>query len=407
MEVHGDSTARPKVVAGQGVQVGDHNNQVNNFFIAPRVPVEWPHRVGVVPTLAEGWLFRVAEGGVGPGWAATETYCHILCGLGGTGKTQMAAGWAQDAWRRQEVDLLVWVDASTRTGITAVYAQAAADVTGVADADAGQAAARFLAWLAGTDRRWLIVLDDLMKPGDLGGLWPPATASGRTVVTTRRRDAALAGAGRLPWPVGVFTEPEAAAYLTAKFSDRSGTAQEIAALAADLGYLPLALAQASAYIVDRDLSCAEYRDRLADERRRLADLVPEPGALPDEHHQTVATTWALSIELADRLQPAGLARPLLSRYSPRPRWLLGSTRCATPVGRPVGTPSGTLSGVCIASVWRRTRSCHLRREFVCTPSCSARSASNWRRNGGSRSRSASLTPCWSAGRQRKPIPRSA
>ncbi|GIF08888.1 hypothetical protein [Actinoplanes siamensis] len=69
-------------------------------------------------------------------------------------------------------------------------------------------------------------------------------------------------------------------------------------LAADLGYLPLALAQAAAYLLDRRLSCAGYRARLADQRRQLADLVPEEGALPDEHQATVAATWALSIDLA-------------------------------------------------------------------------------------------------------------
>jgi hypothetical protein len=82
-------------------------------------------------------------------------------------------------------------------------------------------------------------------------------------------------------------------------------------LASDLGYLPLALAQAAAYLLDRELTCAEYRVRFADERRRLADLVPESSALPDEYQYTIAVTWSISIELADRLRPAGLARPLL------------------------------------------------------------------------------------------------
>jgi hypothetical protein len=52
-------------------------------------------------------------------------------------------------------------------------------------------AARFLAWLRGIDRRWLIVLDDLETPQDLDHLWPPSTRTGRTIVTTRRGDAAL------------------------------------------------------------------------------------------------------------------------------------------------------------------------------------------------------------------------
>ncbi|MFI9307465.1 hypothetical protein [Streptomyces triculaminicus] len=43
------------------------------------------------------------------------------------------------------------------------------------------------------------MLDDVADPADLGGvggrlsLWPPARPYGRTVLTTRRRDAALPG----------------------------------------------------------------------------------------------------------------------------------------------------------------------------------------------------------------------
>ncbi len=57
------------------------------------------------------------------------------------------------------------------------------------------------------------------------------------------------------------------------------------------------------------MTCARYRHRLADQRRRLADLAPD--VLPDQHRDTVAATWALSIERADRSTSAGLARPVL------------------------------------------------------------------------------------------------
>ena len=35
-------------------------------------------------------------------------------------------------------------------------------------------------------------LDDLLAPAVLTGIWPPSTPAGRTIVTTRRTDAALA-----------------------------------------------------------------------------------------------------------------------------------------------------------------------------------------------------------------------
>jgi len=187
------------------------------------------------------------------------------------------------------------------------YAEAAADITGVEDPDTVQAAERFLAWLAGTSRRWLIMLDDLADPADLTGLWPPTTPAGRTVVTTRRRDAALL-AGRQLIDVSVFTPAEAARYLRDKLGEQQRSA-DVDALAADLGCLPLALAQAAAYIVDRGLDCASYRRRLADQRRQLPELAPE--VLPDEHRASVAAAWAISINMADQLPPKGAARPLL------------------------------------------------------------------------------------------------
>ncbi|MFG2614005.1 tetratricopeptide repeat protein [Streptomyces anulatus] len=71
------------------------------------------------------------------------------------------------------------------------------------------------------------------------------------------------------------------------------------------------MAQAAAYIIDADLTCTSFRDLLADRIRKLADLLPEPAALPDDQTATVAATWSLSIERANQLRPAGLARPML------------------------------------------------------------------------------------------------
>jgi len=55
-----------------------------------------------------------------------------------------------------------------------------------------------------------VVLDDLANPADARGLWPPASARGRVLVTTRRRDAVLSGEGRRLVDVGLFTPAEAA-----------------------------------------------------------------------------------------------------------------------------------------------------------------------------------------------------
>ncbi|MFE2278580.1 tetratricopeptide repeat protein [Streptomyces sp. NPDC059454] len=247
----------------------------------------------------------------------TAVLSQVLTGTGGVGKTQLAADYARTAWDSGGVDVLVWINASSRSAITTGYAQAGVEVLGADPGGPEQAARAFLAWLepkAGQKPcRWLVVLDDVTDPADIRGWWPPASPHGRVLVTTRRREAALTGAGRRLVPVGLFTPQDAAAYVAAVLAahDRHEPTDQIDSLAADLGHLPLALAQAAAYIIDTDVTCARYRRLLADRLGTLADLLPEPGALPDDQAVTVAATWSLSIEHADRLRPAGLARPML------------------------------------------------------------------------------------------------
>ncbi|MFD8811159.1 hypothetical protein ACFV23_06650 [Streptomyces sp. NPDC059627] len=159
--------------------------------------------------------------------------------------------------------------------------------------------------------RWLVVLDDVADPADLNGLWPPASPHGRTLVTTRRKDAALTNEGRRLIEVGLFTEDESVTYLTAALAarDRTEPAGQLAALAGELGYLPLGLSQAAAYLIDTGMDCAGYRGMLADRATKLADASPD--ALPDGQTHTAAAAWAVSVERANSLKPAGLARPLL------------------------------------------------------------------------------------------------
>ncbi|MEU8821642.1 FxSxx-COOH system tetratricopeptide repeat protein [Actinoplanes sp. NPDC048796] len=300
----------------KGVQVGDGNTQ-NNFF-SGQEPVEWPVRVGIVPQPAASFQGRSTADELHTSPAAGAG-TRLLSGLGGVGKTQLAIHLAERLWSGNQIDLLLWVAAGSRQSIITGYAQAAADLAlrGVTGADIEQDAARFHAWLASTDRRWLVVLDDLTATADLQQLWPPGRRSGRTVVTTRLRGAGLDGPERRLIAVGTFSHEEAVHYLRARLGD-TRLADDPAGVAADLGRLPLALAQAAAFLRDERVTCSEYRRRFADSRARLDDLVPDPSGstgLPDDYQRTVAATLALSIDAADATRPAGLARPLLELAS--------------------------------------------------------------------------------------------
>ncbi|KOU76783.1 ATP-binding protein [Streptomyces sp. MMG1533] len=285
----------------------------------PSEPALWPHQVGLIPPVARSFQHRALADRLHTGINGSGT--AVLTGMGGVGKTQLAAEYARTAWERAAetggLDVLVWVTASARSLIVTEYAQAGVELWRADPSDPEKAARSFLAWLtpkAGAKPcRWLIVLDDVTDPADLRGLWPPASPHGRTLVTSRRRDAALAAHGRHTVEVGLFTKDEALAYLTSSLPGPCESTDELTSLADDLGYLPLALAQAGAYIIDTGETVATYRRLLADRANALSEMAPD--ALPDDQERPLAAAWSLSIDRADALRPAGLARPLLQLTS--------------------------------------------------------------------------------------------
>jgi hypothetical protein len=311
-------TATSNVVSGAAENVVQANVIEGGVHVhgTGRAPVGLPYRAGSFPPRAAafqdrdatGVLAQVLESGDAAVLASDSV---VVSGLGGVGKTQVALDYAERVWDSGAAELVVWVTASSREAIASSFARLAGELTGIDDPDPELGAQRLLQWLAATSARWLIVLDDLQHPRDLRGLWPPTMPTGQVVVTTRRRDAALAGHRRRMIEVGVFTADEADAYLRAALADQPSLVEGATELAAAVGCLPLALAQASAYMRDRALSCADYRQRWTDRRRRLASLTPESDELPDEHRDTVAATWSLSVEQANQLEPAGVAGPLL------------------------------------------------------------------------------------------------
>ena len=164
--------------------------------------VTWPVRAGVVPALADAFTGRAdsvpgIEAALVPGTVVVLVPGEEGAGGGhgwpeSCGKTQLASCLAESLWRSRQVDLLAWVNAASRASVVSAYAEAAARLGLDHGGDAESVAARFAAWLGGTVRRWVVVLDDLRDAADLDGLWPGGLA-GRVLVTAR--DAERSGAG--------------------------------------------------------------------------------------------------------------------------------------------------------------------------------------------------------------------
>ena len=292
----------------------------NPQLILPVRSVIWPVNLGTPPRRAAGFQPRVQAQEIfgaweseGPSPRLEAAATVLITGPAGVGKTQLAANVYENA-ASMGTDLLMWVKAESRTSVVTAFAVAAERVQASVPegANTDQKAAAFLDWLSVTDRPWLMVLDNASDPVQLSGLWP--RGRGRVLATTYRQDAGLLIGAVTTVQLGVFTASEANSYIEGRVHEagrngvetKADVLDEASDLARDLGYLPVALAQAISVILYKATCCSDYRTDFADRTSRLSELFPDP--LPaDEYGRTVATTWSLALEQADSMIPKGLA----------------------------------------------------------------------------------------------------
>ncbi|MEV4453840.1 tetratricopeptide repeat protein, partial [Streptomyces mirabilis] len=275
--------------------------------------------MGAVPALASafqprtGLRERIEQARAGH---ATVVLTQVLSGGGGVGKSQLAAAYAHHALS-EGTELVVWVNASETQQVVAGYSDVARRIQapGAGGQDAETDARAFLAWLAVTSRSWLVVLDDLADVEEIAPWWPPPSRAGhgRVLVTTRRRDALLSGGGRAVVEVDAYTPAESMAYLRDRFTGAQ-TPHLLDVQAEDvvrkLGYLPLALALAAAYMINEDVPCTPYLEVLTDCELRLETLLPHQ-ADTEGYGRQIAAALLLTLDAAQQCNPVGLAAPAL------------------------------------------------------------------------------------------------
>ncbi len=222
---------------------------------------------------------------------------QAITGLGGVGKTQLAARYVQQ--HGDEYDVVAWIHADD--GGAADLGELAITLgLPVAERTPPERAAIALAWLGGCQERWLLVLDNLPGPEDLDAACP-AGGNGRVLITSRNQELKAVAPGPR---VDVFDEDTATRYLIDR-TGRTGEQDDARALARALGGLPLALSHAGAYCARRT-TFREYIGMLRDlPPRELYDRSPEAF-----YRQTVASVWQPSIAAA--VEQAPLARDVLT-----------------------------------------------------------------------------------------------
>ncbi len=272
----------------------------------PSLDVDFKGREAALEALAQS-----LEGG----GAAALVQAKALHGLGGVGKTRLAVEYARRFGQRYRAAFFVPAESpeALQAGLARVGQELLTELqlAGKPEEEAKQAV---LAWLR-KNRRWLLILDNVdTEPAQVAVRELLALDQGHVLVTSR-----LSG-----WPKGVeklevaVLEPAAAvALLLASTEGRRQAAEDdetqAGKLAELLGYLPLALELAGAYIATQKISFAAYLTAWEKDRARvLAWYEASETAYPF----SVAITWSRTVQQLHR--PARALLRLLAHLAPEP-----------------------------------------------------------------------------------------
>ncbi len=267
------------------------------------IPPDNKHFIGRTETLKKLTAhFKPAQAGM------KICFLSTISGLGGIGKTQVALKFLHHSGH--DYALRLWFRAEQEHTLLQDYIELAERFRLMAMGERlseKEVISKVRKHLE-NNSDWLAVYDNATDYASIKPFLP--TRGGHVVITTRRSKETLEkelkaekNIDATTLEIDKFSPEEALEYLKSMTERGGEEEQAMNALAKELDYLPLALAQAAAYIKRRGITTQDYQERYKTSQQYLLKdkLLPA-----DSHSRPVATTWEVTLQaIQEEEQKAG------------------------------------------------------------------------------------------------------
>jgi tetratricopeptide (TPR) repeat protein len=214
--------------------------------------------------------------------SSTERAIVVLQGMGGQGKTQTALEVCSRDDIRQHFKPILWINASTEDSKGSIFERPQCKIDFVKER------------LEDHSRPSLIVFDNYddlsVRRGDIKSYYPDDKRNS-ILITSRHEDSVNLGQGI---SVETMANDEAVSLLLHRSQLKESEELKVDAgdIVSHLGYLPLAIAQAGAYIHMKKIPFQEFINHYSQRKGAVLQQTPEIW----EYGLSVFTTWEMSME---------------------------------------------------------------------------------------------------------------
>ncbi|CAH0023218.1 unnamed protein product [Clonostachys rhizophaga] len=262
-------------------------------------------------------------------WASSKEICRNMAvfGLGGVGKTQIALEFAYRTREQKPYCSVFWVPVTDYLAFKQAYKQIGQVINIPRINDNGEDGMQLVKEALSDSKRvgsWLMIVDNaddmnmiFRQPTDTELIVPglidyiPSSPNGLTLFTTRNRKVAVRQAANNIISLEIMV-PEDASKLLAKSILRQEILLNVDAvreLLGLLGFLPLAIIQAAAYINENDTTIEEYRSLYNESETEVMEVLSEDFEVPGRYKtikNSIAATWLVSLGQLTHTNPVAI-----------------------------------------------------------------------------------------------------